>query len=297
MAGRGWWVQVDIDMPTDDKLLGKPVAWRYLWMCLLCLAKKSWFEHGDPTILNHTAETLAGKYNIHPAKDVQAALDYFEVCKPNPIIKVRRDGAIILLNFLKRQGGHDPDVQREKWRNEKRKQRGHSTGQSQETSGDVSTGHSTGRSNGVRALEEEQDQDTRNDQQRRSRTSQTGGQPPLDEIATGFPKDLALQLCTGVSASVEQWRGFLSEAGKHSPRHREAALREFLRRGCPKNGHGLAYLLGMIAKGAGNPQPLAEPVDTRPAWEREGYATYEAREAAAEQRTREAEEEARRGRS
>jgi len=95
------------------------------------------------------------------------------------------------------------------------------------------------------------------------------------------------QLCRRVSASPKTWRKFLAEAMEQSARHREAALREFLRRSCPEQGMGLPYLLKMIREGAGNPQPEPEAVDTRTAWERDGFTTYEEWDDDAIKRTKE----------
>jgi len=95
------------------------------------------------------------------------------------------------------------------------------------------------------------------------------------------------QLCRRVSASPKTWRKFLDEAMEQSARHRESALREFLRRRCPEDGMGPAYLLRMIREGAGNPQPEPEVVDTRTAWERAGFKTYEEWDADAIERTKE----------
>jgi len=126
------------------------------------------------------------------------------------------------------------------------------------------------------------------DERRRSPTHQAGDhQPPLEEPARAFPEELAQQLGKRISASPKTWRAFIADAIKHPARQREAAAREFLRRSCPEQGHGLAYLLGMIREGAGNPRPDPVPLDRRSAWERAGFESHEAYEAAGAERTQE----------
>jgi hypothetical protein len=288
MAARGLWVQVDVDMPTDEKLFDRPESWRHLWTCLLCQSKKNVFERGDPTI-HMDAKALSKRFNITNARDVENALIYFESCPLGAMVRRGADGSIFLLNFEKRQGGtYDPIVQRKKWRGIKERQRGKSTGQQQDGRDHLSTGHSRGQSNGFPALEVEQDQETSSDQQRRSQASQTGGQPPLpSDLQQGFHKNLALELCTRVSASPKIWADFMAKALVHSPRRREAAAREFLRRRCPEEGKGPGYLLSLIEEGAGNPGPEPVQVDPRPPWERAGYASHEEYEAAAAARAEE----------
>lgn len=134
-------------------------------------------------------------------------------------------------------------------------------------------------------------QESSSDQRRRSQPHQAAEKPPpLETLERGFAKDLAQQLCKRVSGSPKTWDAFLAEALEHPSRWREAAAREFLRRGCPEQGLGPSYLLSMIREGAGNPQPEPPPVDPRPVWEREGYASHEEYEAAAAARAEDLDE-------
>lgn len=114
------WLRLDVEMPTDDKLFGLPVPTRYLWVCLLALAKKLHWNDGDPTIRGHNAQTLAARFNLGKPKGVQDGLDALAdaLC-----INVTGAGAIIILNFAKHQGEHDPIAKRKQWADQKKKQR------------------------------------------------------------------------------------------------------------------------------------------------------------------------------
>src|SRR5438132_6081486 len=100
---REQWAKVDVDTPIDEKLFGRPLLERYLWMCLICLAKKNSIQAGDPTIYNLDATALSALFNLGSPKGVEAGLRYFENCKPRPMITRNSDGAIELINFTKRQ--------------------------------------------------------------------------------------------------------------------------------------------------------------------------------------------------
>jgi len=102
-----------------------------------------------------------------------------------------------------------------------------------------------------------------------------------------FPKELALQLVSRVSATLRTWQEFAADATRWGPRRREVALRVFLSRGCPEEGKGPAYLLKLIGEGAGNPGPEPDPFDPRPSWERAGYSSLDEFEAAADERAKE----------
>src|SRR6266850_316651 len=99
---REQWAKVDVDMPTDEKLFGRPLLERHLWTCLICLSKKNWIETGDYTIHNLDAAALNSRFNLGSTPGVEKGLKYFENCQPRPMIK-RRDGSIFLLNIEKRQ--------------------------------------------------------------------------------------------------------------------------------------------------------------------------------------------------
>jgi hypothetical protein len=94
---RELWVQVSVEMPTDDKLFERPVFERYLWLCLLTLAKKA-NENG--LIHHHTTQGLANKFNLGSAAKVALALDYFQKVR---MIELRTDGDIFLIHFAARQ--------------------------------------------------------------------------------------------------------------------------------------------------------------------------------------------------
>lgn len=114
------WLRLDVEMPTDEKLFGLPVATRYLWVCLLALAKKLHWNDGDPTIRGHNAQTLAARFNLGKPKGVQEGLDALAgaLC-----ISVTEAGAIQVLNFHKHQGEHNPVEKRKQWADQKKKQR------------------------------------------------------------------------------------------------------------------------------------------------------------------------------
>lgn len=103
------WAKVDVDMPTDEKLIGQPVATRHLWTCLICLAKKQ--DHAG-AINGFDCALLAGRFNL-PRKSVAAALTHYQAAR---MIELDPDGTIRLLNFVERQGELSVADQREQWR-------------------------------------------------------------------------------------------------------------------------------------------------------------------------------------
>lgn len=108
------WAKVDVDMPTDEKLLGQPLATRHLWTCLICLAKKQ--DHAG-AINGFDCALLAGTFNIS-RKLVAAALTHFQAAR---MIELDPDGTIRLLNFIERQGEVSVADQREQWRDRQAK--------------------------------------------------------------------------------------------------------------------------------------------------------------------------------
>lgn len=103
------WAKVDVDMPTDEKLIGQPVATRHLWTCLICLAKKQ--DHAG-AINGFDCALLAGRFNIQ-RKSVAAALTHYQAAK---MIELDPDGTIRLLHFVERQGEVSVADQRKQWR-------------------------------------------------------------------------------------------------------------------------------------------------------------------------------------
>lgn len=100
------WAKVDVEMPTDGKLLGQPVVTRHLWTCLICLAKRQ-DEHG--AIRGYDCALLAGCFNL-PRKAVATALTYFQAARMVELEPA--DGTIRLLNFDRRQGPEDTTNER-----------------------------------------------------------------------------------------------------------------------------------------------------------------------------------------
>jgi hypothetical protein len=115
------YLYLGIDTPTDEKLLGRSVVERYLWVCLLCLAKRAQYESGNPTIRGQTARILAGRFNLGTAKQVQKGLDYFSTTKPYPMLTIDEDGAIQIRRFIDWQGEFNREEHYEKLQAGKRK--------------------------------------------------------------------------------------------------------------------------------------------------------------------------------
>jgi hypothetical protein len=130
------YLYLSIDTPTDDKLIGRSVLERYLWVCLLCLAKRAQTDTGDPTIRGHNASILAARFNLGSAKQVQAGLDYFAAAKPAPMIDINTEGSIIIKKFIDWQGEYDPAVDRERARDRQRKSREKKNAKSHTSHGD-----------------------------------------------------------------------------------------------------------------------------------------------------------------
>jgi hypothetical protein len=99
------WAKVDVDMPTDGKLFGQPVSTRFLWLCLICLAKKQ-DAHGE--IAGFDCSLLASAYNLS-RKAVADALTHYQASN---MVELDVDGTIRLLNFDKRQGSDDTTLNR-----------------------------------------------------------------------------------------------------------------------------------------------------------------------------------------
>jgi hypothetical protein len=133
------WVQVDVGMPLHPKLLGKPPAWRWLWLCLLCRAKEH--HSADGVVRGLPARTMAGLWNIGTTKVVVDALEYFASSG-----MARLDGDdVALLSWGERGNSYDPEVKREQWKKQKQRQRAPASGGQ---SAHLSAGHSAGPSGG-----------------------------------------------------------------------------------------------------------------------------------------------------
>jgi hypothetical protein len=99
------WAKVDVEMPTDAKLLGQPVTTRHLWTCLICLAKR---QDDAGAIRGYDCSLLAGSFNL-PRGAVAKALTHFQAVK---MVELDADGTIRLVNFVARQGPEDTTNER-----------------------------------------------------------------------------------------------------------------------------------------------------------------------------------------
>jgi hypothetical protein len=99
------WAKVDVDMPVDEKLFGQPIATRWLWLCLISLAKKQ--DHAG-AVQGYDCALLASRYNV-PRKCVAKALTHYQAVR---MVELDPDGTIRLLNFNKRQGPEDTSAER-----------------------------------------------------------------------------------------------------------------------------------------------------------------------------------------
>lgn len=98
------WLKLYCVTPKDDKLKGHAPATKWLWVCLMVLAR----EADDPGYIpafKSTPEWLAGYAEIK-VKDAERALELFA----NPeigMIHRQEDGRLLLPNFVRRQASVD----------------------------------------------------------------------------------------------------------------------------------------------------------------------------------------------
>ena len=115
----GLWVRLYIEIYNDHKLRRLPPARRWLWITMLCIAKKSirqgWLLIGDGVPAN-SVDLADGAYI--PLDEVEAGLcDFVEL---RMLEKV--DGVWHLLNWDKRQYVSDSSVERVRKHREKKKE-------------------------------------------------------------------------------------------------------------------------------------------------------------------------------
>lgn len=124
---RQLWAPIDVGTPQHPKLFGRSLVTRFLWLCLICRAKE---RHGDDGVIRGLdAACLAGLYNLGPVEGVQEALNYFQSIG---WIQVEGNGDIALISFAKHNKLYGVDIDRDKWRDKKRKQRGTLKGQAKD---------------------------------------------------------------------------------------------------------------------------------------------------------------------
>src|SRR6185312_1955376 len=236
------WAKVDVDMPTDGKILGQPIAVRHLWTCLICLAKKV-DDHG--AIHGYDVALLSRAFNI-PRKSVATGLTHFQAAR---MVELDPDGTIRLLNFTKRQGEVTLEEQRAMWRDRQDRKRGlvtrDKTPLSPVTTSNVTQGRHASRA------EVEEDQKEEKDLPASSPSAQP--LPSLAELSDGWPSDLLERVhqaiaSTRTSGAMAEgpWRGFLMRARQFTPEIRVRAANEYLDRACAAEKKGEAYLIGMM---------------------------------------------------
>lgn len=96
------WAKVYLELPTDPKLIGRSAHDRYLWVCLILLAKSSPKQGKIPAWQNDC--TYLAKYTAIPKPEIVRALIYFR-----EVGMVDYEGDwLTLARFTKRQATTDP---------------------------------------------------------------------------------------------------------------------------------------------------------------------------------------------
>lgn len=235
------WAKVDVDMPTDGKLFGQPVATRHLWTCLVCLAKKQ-DDHG--AIRGYDCALLAGSFNI-PRRAVAAALTHFQAAR---MIELDPDGTIRLLNFTKRQGEVTIEEQRGMWRDRQEKRRERVT----RDNADVSPVTALDVTRGSHASRVEVEVE----EKKKQHSAKSPAAPllaSLSELSEGWPPELLERVrvaLVSTRASGEmsdgRWRSFLGKAKQFTPAIRVRAADEYLDRAFAADGKDEKYLVGIM---------------------------------------------------
>jgi hypothetical protein len=251
---REQWAKIDVHMPTDEKLFGRPLLERHLWTCLVCLSKEKFLESGDYTIYNLDAAALNHRFNLGSAARVEKGLKYFEACKPRPMIK-RKEGAIYLLNIEKRQAQSkdNPESALERKRRQREREReererstvtGGVTVSPRDTGRDGSRdpprdGSVTGHADLDQDLEEDRRSDPRGDPAAQARA----GKPWPPELLAEVRK------ACGKTDLDQDWQAFVGRTLRQSPEKRVAGAREFLEGGYLKRVNDpLSYCAAMIER-------------------------------------------------
>lgn len=112
------WAKIDVGLRHHPKLIGRPDADKWLWLCLILHAK----EHcPDFIVRDMTPADMRGAFGIKAALAVvTAALAYF---LGKGMLVEQPDGGLLIKDMEERQGKYDQQEQRDKWRDIKRKQR------------------------------------------------------------------------------------------------------------------------------------------------------------------------------
>lgn len=103
MAASRWrWAAVDVDLFLDDKLLVRQVWERYLWVCLILLARKTGY---DGVLKNYTATALSSLFGLGVGgPKVAETLRHFAA---QGMLQLHHDGRIELVNFDRYQPGRE----------------------------------------------------------------------------------------------------------------------------------------------------------------------------------------------
>lgn len=242
------WAKIDVGLRHHPKLIGRPDADFRLWVGLILHAK----EHcPDFTVRDLSPSDMRGAFGIKaPVGVVVAGLKYF-ISKG--MLVEQSDGGLLIRDMEDRQGKYDQEEQRDKWRDIKRKQRDKSAKSSMDNGGHFPS---------VLPLEEEVDPEKEISFRSRERSS-TSVDVEKAPALVPEPWDAGilkkLQTALGLTDMDDVWGAFVGQSLQEPVEKRHAAAREFLRRGCAKEGKGWPYLLGMIKNGAGKhaePKPV-----------------------------------------
>lgn len=99
------WFKFYTTTPKDDKLKGKPASAKWLWCCLMNLARES-EEPGIIPLFKSSPYWLASYAEIK-VKEAEVALAHFEDPEIG-MVTILEDGRLALPHFEKRQASSDP---------------------------------------------------------------------------------------------------------------------------------------------------------------------------------------------
>lgn len=260
------WAKVYVNLRYHPKLIGRPDSDFRLWVGLILHAK----EHcSDFIVRDLTPADMRGAFGIKaPVKAVEEGLKYFTA--KGMLVEV--PGGLLIRDMAERQAkaGDTPEAHAERQRKYKLRTVSDVTRRVSMTSPPPTRMTSPQGVTQVSAGDAETETDTETEISLRSGESSSTSVDvekaralELEPWDAGLLKKL--QTALGVTDLDDGWGAFVGQSLQVPVEKRHAAAREFLRRGCAKDGKGWPYLLSMIKNGAGKhaePKPVinADPV-------------------------------------
>jgi hypothetical protein len=276
------WLKLAVEVADDPKLLALPEAERWLWICLLCLAKR----RESATLTGYTAKMLVQVFALTiKVPRAQAALEHFE---RQGMVRLYPDGTIEIAKWEERQAiaKDSPEAVRERqqaWRARERakKEEAQRNGSDQgRSNGSVTGPLSVTERDGVTQTRR-RGEETRGEE-KNTLASAAAERPavppvasvpvvPIADLEADWPPDLVKRVREAVTSTRKggtmaegPWRAFLLSAKQYPKAQREAAASEYLDRAYAAEGKPEEYLLGMIRRGAGKTAPMQQQLGPRP---------------------------------